>query len=413
MTVNQKNFDVNKIRADFPIFSRQVYGKPLIYLDNAATTQKPKQVIDRISKYYQEENSNIHRGVFCLSEQATAAYESTRHKIQLFLGADSSKEIIFVRGATEGINLVASSFGQKYIKAQDEILITAMEHHANIVPWQMLCERTGAVLKVIPMNDRGELILENLQKLISKKTKMAALTQVSNVLGTVNPVKEIIQQIRNLNPDIKILIDGAQGVPHMKVNVKDLDADFYVFSGHKIYGPTGVGVLYGKAKILDAMPPYQGGGDMIASVTLEKTIFNSLPYKFEAGTPHIAGVIALGEALDYLSKVGLDAIHEYEIELTRYAENKLQTIPGLQIIGNANDKIGAVSFFLGAAHAHDIGTILDREGIAIRAGHHCAMPVMDFYKIPATARASFAFYNTKEEADLLAQALLRVQEIFK
>lgn len=404
-------FEVHKYRRDFPILAEKVYGKPLVYLDNAATTQKPKAVIDRITNYYALENSNIHRGVFCLSEKATQAYESARHKIQKFIGAASTKEIIFTRGTTESINLVAQSYGRSFLKQGDEILITAMEHHSNIVPWQLACQKTGAVLKVAPINDRGELELEAFKKNLNKRTKIVAICHVSNALGTVNPVKKMIAWAHEAGA--VVLVDGAQATAHLPVNVQDLDCDFYAFSGHKMFGPTGIGILYGKEKWLEKMPPYQGGGDMIRTVAFEKTTYNDLPYKFEAGTPHIAGVIGLGEAVDYLLTVGLENIRCYEQELLEYATAVLKKVPGLRMVGEAKDKAGVISFILGTAHAHDIGTILDREGIAIRAGHHCAMPVMERFKVPATARASFAFYNTREEIDSLAQALRRVMEVFK
>ncbi len=404
-------FDAEKYRKDFPVLAETVYGKPLIYFDNAATTQKPLPVIETISRFYSKENANIHRGVFCLSEKATQAYESARIKIQRFLHARSTKEIIFVRGATEAINLVAGSFSRGFLKTGDEILITHMEHHSNIVPWQIAAETTGAKLRVAPMNEPGELILPEFEKLLSAKTKIVAVAHISNALGTVNPVKEIIRLAHARG--IPVLLDGAQAVSHMEVDVQDLDCDFYAFSGHKMFGPTGVGVLYGKEAWLEKMPPYQSGGDMISAVTFEKTTYNELPYKFEAGTPHIVGVIALGAAVDYLEHIGLDRVQTYEQELLEYAEKALSQIPDLRIIGRAQKKAAVISFVLGAAHAHDIGTILDREGVAIRAGHHCAMPVMDFFKVAATARASFAFYNTKAEVDVLVKALRKVQEVFR
>lgn len=409
--LSQKSFDVQKIREDFPALNQMIYGKKLIYLDNAATTQKPKEVIETIRRYYSSENANIHRGIHYLSEKATDAYEVAREKVQHFINAGESREIIFVRSATEGINLVAQSYGRTFIQEGDEIIISAMEHHSNIVPWQILCTQTGARLRVIPMNDDGELIIEEYEKLLNKKTKLVAVTQMSNALGTINPVKQMIQSARKWNA--AVLLDGAQAAPHLEVNVRDLDCDFYVFSGHKLYGPTGIGVLYGKAACLEKMPPYQGGGDMISSVTFEKTLYNKLPYKFEAGTPHIEGVIGLGAAIDYLNGIGLEKITAYEHELLVYATRALSAIPGLRIVGQAKEKASILSFVLNEVHAHDIGTILDRDGIAIRAGHHCAMPVMDRFGIPATARASLAFYNTKEEVDRLAVSIRKVFEVFQ
>ncbi len=406
----QASFDVERIRNDFPILKQQVHGKPLVYLDNAATSQKPQVVIDTVTQYYLAQNSNVHRGVHFLSEQATQAFEGARAKVARFLNASNAREVIFVRGATEGINLVAQSYGRTFIKAGDEILISAMEHHSNIVPWQMLCEQIGARLRVIPFNYDGELLLDEYEKLLNERTKFVAVVHVSNALGTINPIKQIIEMAHRRG--IPVLVDGAQAVPHMRVDVQDLDCDFYAFSGHKLFGPTGIGVLYGKADLLEAMPPYQGGGDMISAVTFEKTHYNTLPYKFEAGTPDIAGVIGLGAAIDYLSEIGLDAITAYEHELLAYATDALSTIKGVRIIGTAREKAGVLSFVLDGIHAHDIGTILDHEGIAIRAGHHCAMPVMQRFGVPATARASLAFYNTKEEVDALIRAIHKVIEVF-
>ncbi len=402
-------FNVEKIRKDFPILKEKVHGKPLVYLDNAATTQKPNLVIETLERYYREYNANIHRGLHLLSEKATAAYEASRVTAQKFLNAADHREIIFTRGATEGINLVAQTWGRQNVKAGDEILITTMEHHSNIVPWQMLCEEKGAVLKVVPINDAGELVLEELYRLLSPKTKLVAITHVSNALGTVNPIAEIIQAAHAKGA--KVLVDGAQAIPHLSVDVRALDCDFYVFSGHKIYGPTGIGVLYGKYALLDSMPPYQGGGDMIASVTFEKTLYKKPPYKFEAGTPHIAGVIGLGAALDYVSKIGLSTIAAHEHDLLVYGTQKLLEVPGLQIIGNARFKAGVLSFTLGEIHPHDIGTIMDRQGVAVRAGHHCAQPVMDRFQVPATARASFGLYNTHKEIDVLVKAIHKVKEV--
>lgn len=406
-----KTFDVGRIRKDFPILREQVYGKPLTYLDNAATTQKPQTVIDTLTQYYSKENANIHRGIFCLSEQATKRYKSARHKVQEFLGAASDKEIVFVRGTTEALNLVAQCYGRTFLKAGDEVLITHMEHHSNIVPWQMLAEQIGIKLKVAPINDQGELMMEDFQKFLTDQVKFVSVVHVSNALGTINPIKEIIRLAHAKG--IPVMIDGAQAVAHTPVNVQDLDCDFYAFSGHKLLGPTGVGVLYGKKDFLEKMPPYQGGGDMIRSVSFEKTIYNDLPYKFEAGTPHIAGVIGLGVAIDYIQSIGLERIEFYEQELLKYGTERLLQIPGLRLIGTAKHKSAILSFVLGEAHAHDIGTILDRQGIAIRAGHHCAMPVMRRFNVPATTRASLAFYNTREEIDRLVAALHEVTEVFR
>ena len=401
--------DVQAIRAEFPILERTVRGKPLVYLDNAATSQKPRFVLDAITRYYEDENANIHRGVHYLSELATADYENSRVRAQRFLNAAKSNEIIFVRGATEGINLVAQTYGRTHVGAGDEVLITAMEHHSNIVPWQMLCAEKGAKLRVTPINDRGELLLDEFEKLLGPRTKIAAFTHVSNALGSINPVRRMTEMAHRRH--VPVLIDGAQAVPHMAVDVQAIDCDFYAFSGHKVYGPTGIGVLYGKAALLDAMPPYQGGGDMISSVTFEKTTYNKLPYKFEAGTPDIAGVIGLGAALDYVTDVGMDAIAVYENELLEYGTEKLSTIPGLRLIGTAAEKAGVLSFVLKDIHPHDVGTILDQEGIAIRTGHHCSQPVMDRFGIPATARASLAIYNTREDIDALAKGIERVREV--
>ncbi|HCU24692.1 MAG TPA: cysteine desulfurase CsdA [Deltaproteobacteria bacterium] len=403
-------WDVERIRKDFPILNTLAQGKALVYLDNAATSQKPQVVIDRVARYYESENANIHRGVHMLSEKATEEYEHARSKIQHFLGAKEAREIIFVRGATEAINLVAQSFGRRRVQAGDEILISTLEHHSNIVPWQMLCQQSGAVLKVIPITDAGELILEDFEKMLSEKTKLLAVTHVSNGLGTINPVKWMIEQAHAHN--IPVLIDGAQGVPHLKVDVQDLDCDFYAFSGHKLFGPTGIGVLYGKAAHLEAMPPYQGGGDMIRAVTFEKTSYNVIPYKFEAGTPNISGAIGLGAATDYLNSICFGGAAAYEHELLEYGSALLEEIPGLRLVGTAKNKASVLSFTMEAAHPHDIGTVLDLEGIAIRSGHHCNMPLMKRLGLAATARASMAFYNTKAELDVLAQALRKVNEVF-
>ncbi len=403
-------FDVGKIRKDFPILSQKVHGKPLVYLDNAATTQKPVAVLQALDRYYRETNSNIHRGLHLLSEKATEAYEGSRLKVQKFLNAADPREILFTRGATEGVNLVAQAWGRQNVKAGDEVLVTHMEHHSNIVPWQMLCEEKGATLKVVPINDAGELLLDELQRLLSSRTRILAVTQVSNALGTVNPIAEIIKMAHAKGA--KVLVDGAQAVPHLAVDVQQMDCDFYVFSGHKIYGPTGIGVLYGKYRLLEEMPPYQGGGDMIASVTFEKTLYKKPPHKFEAGTPHIAGVIGLGAALDYVSECGLGAIAAHEQDLLAYGTRKLLGIPGLNLVGTSVHKAGVLSFTLGEIHPHDIGTILDRQGVAIRAGHHCAQPVMERFRIPATARASLGLYNTRDEIDVLAKAIRKVLEVF-
>lgn len=403
-------FDVEKIREDFPVLKQTVHGKPLVYFDSAATAQKPQVVIDAIRKFHEVDCANIHRGVHELSQRSTAAYEETRAKTKKFLNSRSKTELIFTRGTTEGVNLVASSWGRKNVKEGDEIVISALEHHSNIVPWQMLCEEKGAHLRVIPMNDRGELILEEYARLLSPRTKMVAVAHVSNALGTINPIREIIE-MAHANGALA-LIDGAQATPHIKVDVQALDADFYTFSGHKVCGPTGIGILYGKSKLLNAMPPYQGGGDMIRTVTFEKTTYNDLPYKFEAGTPNIAGGIGLGAALDYLTHIGMDRIAAYEHELLVYATEQLSQIPGLRIIGTAREKAAVVSFVMEGIHPHDIGTVLDRQGIAVRTGHHCAQPVMDWFHVPATTRASLAFYNTFGEIDALAAGIQKVKEIF-
>ncbi|MGH7596008.1 MAG: SufS family cysteine desulfurase [bacterium] len=398
--------DVERIREDFPILRQKVRGKPLVFLDSAATSQKPQVVIDALRHYYEAENANIHRGVYYLSEIATNAYEGTRQKIKEFINANSIKEIVFVRGTTEGINLVASSYGRKNIREGDEIVISAMEHHSNIVPWQMLCEETGAKLRVIPINDDGELIVEEFEKLLNKKTKLVAVVHTSNSLGTINPVKRLVDIAHDRN--VPVLVDGAQAMPHGKIDVKKLGCDFFVFSGHKVFGPTGVGVLYAKEALLEKMPPYQGGGDMIKSVTFEKTLYNDLPHRFEAGTPNIAGVIGLGKALDYVAGSGYEKIAAYEHELLNYATAALSTIKPLRIIGTAKEKAAVISFVLEGIHPHDVGTILDRDGIAVRTGHHCTQPVMERFNIPATSRASFAFYNTTAEADLLVKGLQNV-----
>jgi cysteine desulfurase / selenocysteine lyase len=402
--------DVARVRQQFPILQQQVNGRPLVYLDNAATTQKPASVIEALDKYYRKDNSNIHRGVHTLSERATAHYEAARGKVRAFLNAASEREIIFTRGATEGINLVASSWGQANLRRGDEVLITAMEHHSNIVPWQLLCERVGATLVVIPMSDAGELDMEAFERLLSERTKLVAVVHCSNALGTINPVRRIIERAHAAGA--VVLVDGAQAVPHLAVDVRALDCDFYVLSAHKLYGPTGMGVLYGKEKLLSAMPPYQGGGDMIKSVSFEKTVYNDLPYKFEAGTPHIAGAIGLGAAIDYVTAIGLNAVAEHEHDLLVYATDAVRDIEGLRVIGTARDKAGILSFTLEGIHPHDIGTIMDHEGVAIRAGHHCAMPVMTRLCIPATARASFGLYNTRADVDAFVRAIHKVKEVF-
>jgi cysteine desulfurase/selenocysteine lyase len=404
------NIDVWKIREDFPILKAKVRGKDLVYLDNAATTQKPQIVIDKLVQYYSEMNSNIHRGVHYLSELSTKEFEKARKIVKKFINANFDEEIIFTRGTTESINLVASSFGKKFINEGDEIIISAMEHHSNIVPWQMVCEERGAILKVIPMNDDAELMMDEFKKLISEKTKLVSIVHISNSLGTINPIRNIIKIAHQAGA--KVLIDGAQSVQHLKVDVNNLDCDFFVLSGHKLYGPTGVGILYGKKELLEAMPPYQGGGDMIRSVTFEKTLYNDLPYKFEAGTPNIADGIALGTAIQYVESIGLDNIYEYEMELLNYGTEKLLEIPELRIIGTAKEKASVISFVLDNIHPHDVGTLLDREGVAVRTGHHCTEPVMRRFDVPATSRASFSFYNTKEEIDALVKAIKRTILMF-
>jgi cysteine desulfurase / selenocysteine lyase len=407
---DSSGLDIAKIRADFPILKLKVHGKPLIYLDNAATSQKPRPVIDAITHYYEGTNANIHRAVHFLSEKATEEYEASRRKVKGLLNAAHAHEIIFVRGTTEGVNLVAHTYGRTHVGAGDEILVTAMEHHSDIVPWQILCEEKGAKLCVAPINDAGELQLDEFARLLSAKTKLVAISHVSNALGSINPVRRIVEMAHG--HQVPVLVDGAQAVPHMKVDVQALDCDFYTFSGHKVYGPTGIGVLYGKSALLDAMPPYQGGGDMISSVTFEKTTYNKLPYKFEAGTPDIAGVIGLGAAVDYVNSIGIEKIGAHEHDLLVYATEIVSAIPGVHLVGTAKEKAGVLSFVLDNVHPHDIGTILDQEGIAIRTGHHCSQPVMDRFHIPATARASFAVYNTRAEVDALARGIRKVQEVF-
>jgi cysteine desulfurase/selenocysteine lyase len=409
-TVSQNKFDVARIREDFPVLRQKIHGKPLVYFDNGATSQKPQVVIDALARYYSAENSNIHRGVHHLSERATAAYEAARDKIRGFINAGSDKEIIFVRGTTEAINLVAQSYGRSFLRAGDEIIVSAMEHHSNIVPWQMLCEQVGAHLRVIPINHDGEIVMDEYRCLLNDRTKFVSVTHVSNALGTIAPVKEMVALAHQRS--IPVLLDGAQAVPHLKVDVQELGCDFYAFSGHKVFGPTGVGVLFGRQELLEKMPPYQGGGDMISLVTFEKTHYNVLPYKFEAGTPHIAGGIGLGAAIDYLDRLDWNQVSVHEHELLSYATEALSEFKPARIIGTAKEKAGVISFVIDHIHAHDVGTILDQEGVAVRAGHHCAMPVMQRFGVPATTRASFAFYNTIEEIDVMVRGLHRVLKVF-
>ena len=404
-------FDIASVRDDFPILSKKVNGKALVYLDSGATAQKPEVVITALDNYYRNQNANIHRGVHTLSQDVTVAYENARVTIQKHLNAKYSHEIIFTSGTTESINLVAASFGKKNIQAGDEIIISAMEHHSNILPWQAICEEKGAVLKVVPINERGEILFEEYKKMLSSKTKMVAVTHISNTLGTINPVKQIIDLAHEKG--VPVLLDGAQAVPHQKVDVQVLDADFYCFSGHKLFGPTGVGILYGKEKWLNELPPYKVGGGTIKTVTFEKTVYADLPLKFEAGTPHIAGGIGLAAAIDYVNSIGLENIKEYEKELLHYATEKLSAISGLKIIGNAKEKASVISFVIEGLHPLDIGTILDKLGIAVRTGHHCTQPLMEFYCIPGTVRASFAFYNTKEEIDLLIAGIEKALKMLK
>lgn len=404
--MNMNNEKIEQIRAEFPILAEKIYNKPLIYFDNGATTQKPRCVVEKIDQGYYHLNANIHRGVHYLSQKATEAHEAARQSIAEFLGSGKREEIIFTRGTTEAINLVAFSFGEAFCKPGDEVIVSVMEHHSNIVPWQMLCERKGMKLRVVPMNEKGEMDIEAYASLLTERTKIVSVTHVSNVLGTINPVKEIIRLAHE--KAIPVLLDGAQAVPHIKVNVADLDADFYVFSGHKIYGPTGIGVLYGKEKWLNAIPPYQGGGEMIATVSFEKTTYNELPFKFEAGTPDYIGSTALAEALRYLQEIGIDKIATYEHELTVYATQRLAEIENIRIIGTAAEKSAVISFLVGEIHPYDIGMLLDKLGIAVRTGHHCAQPLIDSLGIPGTVRASFAFYNTKQEIDSFVDALKRV-----
>lgn len=411
MEATTYKLNVEEIRKDFPILHRQVNGKPLVYFDNGATSQKPQQVIDVINRYYQHENSNIHRGIHTLSQEATDAYEKARTTVQQFINAKHHHEVIFTSGTTGSINLVASSFGKKHLQAGDEIIISTMEHHSNIVPWQMICEEKGAILKVIPISDKGELLMDEFEKLLSSKTKLVSITHVSNTLGTINPVKEIIKLAKAVGA--AILIDGAQAVPHTKVDVQALDCDFYAFSAHKMFGPTGVGILYGKEAILNDLPPYQGGGDMIKTVTFEKTTYNELPHKFEAGTPNIVGGLGLAAAIDYMNNIGIANIEAYEHELLNYATEKIKQIEGVRIIGEAANKASVLSFLVDGTHPSDIGMIIDKLGIAIRTGHHCTEPLMNRFDIPGTARASFAFYNTKEEIDVFIKALERAVNMLR
>ncbi|HSU59560.1 MAG TPA: cysteine desulfurase [Bryobacteraceae bacterium] len=403
-------FDVERIREDFPILREKIHGKPLVYLDNAATTQKPKAVIDRLVHYYSHDNANVHRAVHLLSTRATEACDRTREKIRRFVNAGSTNEIIFVRGTTEGLNLAAQSYGRQNVKTGDEVLITGLEHHSNIVPWQILCNEKQAHLRVVHIDDRGVVPLDQFERALNERTRLVAVAHVSNALGTVNPLARMIEMAHRRG--IPVVVDGAQAVPHMPVDVRALDADFYAFSGHKLFGPTGIGVLYGKEALLETMPPYQGGGDMIRSVTFEKTDYNTLPYKFEAGTPDIAGIVGLGAAVDYVNGIGLDAIAAYEHELLEYATARISQMGGVRIIGTAPHKASVLSFVVDHAHPHDVGTILDQEGIAVRTGHHCAQPVMDRFEIAATTRASMAFYNTAAEVDALAAGIRKVQEFF-
>jgi cysteine desulfurase / selenocysteine lyase len=403
-------YDIETIRADFPILHQRAHGQPLVYLDNAATSQKPKRVIEAVARYYERDNANIHRGVHYLSEKATAEYENARKGVQSFIGAREAREIIFVRSTTEAINLVAQTYGRQHLATGDEVLITGLEHHSNIVPWQLLCEEKHARLRVAPINDKGEVLLDELERLLSPRTKIVSVAHVSNALGTINPLPQIIKMTHARS--IPVLVDGAQAAPRLPVNVQQLDADFYAFSGHKSYGPTGIGVLYGKAALLEAMPPYQGGGDMISSVTFEKTVYNKVPHKFEAGTPDMSGAVGLRAALEYLNHLGLENIAEYEHDLLTYATEQVSAIPGVRLIGTAKEKAGVLSFIMEGVHPHDIGTILDQQGIAIRTGHHCAQPVMQRFGVDATARASFGLYNTKEEIDALVKGIHKVREVF-
>lgn len=403
-------FQALRIRADFPILGQQLQGQPLVYLDNAATAQKPRSVIDALSRYYSDQNANVHRGVHHLSQIATDAYEAARRKIKQFINAKTDVECIFVKGTTEGINLIAQSYGRQHIKQGDEIIVSEMEHHSNIVPWYMLCEETGAKLRVIPMNDQGELCIDTYKSLFNERTKLVTVVHISNVLGTVNPANELVQIAHAHN--VPIHLDGAQAVPHQRVDMQKLDCDFYTFSGHKLFGPTGIGILYGKEHLLETMPPYQGGGSMIQNVSFDKITYGVLPNKFEAGTPHIAGAIGLGAAIDYLNTIDFSGAEVYESELLEYAHGLLSQVPGLKFIGMAEDKVGVLSFVIKDIHPHDVGTILDQDGVAVRAGHHCAQPIMKHFDIPAATRASLAFYNTREDIDALAKGLHKVIRVF-
>lgn len=403
-------FDVERIRADFPILQLQVDGKPLVYLDNAASSQMPQQVIDRLVRYQTSEHANINRAVHYLSETATAEYDDARRKLQRFINAPEEREVIFTSGTTDAINLVMHGYGRKFIKAGDEIILTTLEHHSNIVPWQMLAEETGAKIRVVPINNAGELLIDEYKDLFNERTKLVGVIQVSNALGSINPIKQMIAFAHAQG--VPVLVDGAQAVPHMQIDVQDLDCDFYAFSGHKLCGPTGIGVLYGKAALLEKMQPFKGGGDMILSVTFEKTTYNSIPHKFEAGTPPIAAAIALGAAVDYLSSIGMDVIATHELQLLNYATEQMECMPGVRIIGTARNKASVISFTVDGVHPHDIGTLLNQEGVAVRTGHHCAQPVMERFKIPATSRASFAFYNSMAEVDALVAGIRRVQKVF-
>ena len=404
-------FDIDKIRKDFPILHQEVYKKSLVYLDNAATTQKPQAVIDRIIKYNSYENSNIHRGVHYLSQEATNAFEQARIFIKEYINAAETHEVIFTKGTTESINMIASSFGKNFLNKDDEIIISTMEHHSNLVPWQQICVENGAHLKVIPINEKGELLIDEYKKLLNKKTKFVALAHISNALGTINPIKEIIELAHNF--DVPVLIDGAQGIPHKKIDVQDLDCDFYCFSGHKVFAPMGSGVLYGKEKWLEKLPPYQFGGEMVENVTFEKTTFNELPFKFEAGTPNVESILGLETALKYISEIGIENIANYENDLLKYATDELLKIDGLRIIGTAEKKASVISFLVGNIHPYDAGTIIDRMGVAVRTGHHCAQPVLDWFNIPGTIRASFAFYNTKDEVDRLVEAVMKAKKMLE
>ncbi|HYO53205.1 cysteine desulfurase [Archangium sp.] len=403
-------FDVARIRADFPILHQEVRGRPLVYLDSAATTQKPRAVIDALVHYYTHDNANVHRGVHALSERATQAYEGARERVRRFINARETKEIIFVRGCTEAINMVAQTYGRSKVGPGDEVLITAMEHHSDIVPWQMLCQQVGATLKVVPVDERGDLRLEQLDAMLTERTRLLAVTHVSNALGTVNPVREIIKRAHARG--VPVLVDGAQALQHFRVDVRELDCDFYAFSGHKMFGPTGIGVLYGKASVLEPLPPWQGGGDMILTVTMDKTVYNRLPYRLEAGTPDISGAVGLAAAMDYIESVGLDAIAAHDRELLEYGTRALEGVPGLKLMGRGGERSGVLSFVMEDVHAHDVGTILDREGVAIRAGHHCAQPLLSCFGVAATVRASLAMYNTREDIDALVRGLHKVREVF-